>query len=240
MTLLGYKRGGWNNLLDWCTKNHLRQRSTSKECNSMYPLPQDLHIHTTFSHHDGAVAPEQTVQLVAAIAHARIVGISDHLESIADDFPAYVETVRSHGFVVGTEVNGADWVAEAEAVDAEYYVYHCRDRDRDYRGAERLLATGKPLIIAHPLILETDLRRVPPQSLIEINNRYVWRSNWQTLRPFTDLFSFVIGSDAHQPHWLNQNVARFVAGQLGITETLLFGKDGEGLGFQPAKAGKKL
>jgi hypothetical protein len=206
----------------------------------MNPLPQDLHIHTTFSRDDGAVAPEQTVQLVAAVAHARIIGISDHLESIVDDFPTYAETVRSYGFLVGTEVNGADWVAEAETVDAQYYVYHCRDRDRDYRGAERLLATGKPLIIAHPLILETDLRRVHPRCLIEINNRYVWRSNWEILRPFTASFSFVIDSDAHQPHWLSQNVARFVAGQLGITETRLFIDAGGILQPQTAKAVKNL
>ena len=188
----------------------------------MHPLPQDLHIHTTFSQHDRAVVPEQTVEMVAAIAHARIIGISDHLESIADDFPAYAQTVSSYGLLVGTEVNGADWVGEAVAVDAQYYVYHCRDREEDYRGAELLLAAGKPLIIAHPLILETNLHRLPPQCLIEINNRYVWRSNWETLRPFSASFSFVIGSDAHQPHWLNQNVARYVAGQLGITETLVF------------------
>jgi hypothetical protein len=206
----------------------------------MNQLPQDLHIHTTFSRDDGAVAPEQTVQLVAAIAHARIVGISDHLESIAGDFSTYADTVRSRGFFVGTEVNGADWIGEAEAVDAQYYVYHCRDRERDYRGTERLLATGKPLIIAHPLILDTNLRRLPPQCLIEINNRYVWRSNWQSLRPFTATFSFVIDSDAHQPHWLNQNVARYVAGELGISETLLFGDGGKGAHLQPAKAGKKL
>jgi histidinol phosphatase-like PHP family hydrolase len=203
-------------------------------------LPQDLHIHTTFSRDDGAVTPEQTVELVAAVAHARIIGISDHLESIADDFQKYAQTVRSCGFVVGTEVNGADWVGEAEAVDAQYFVYHCRDREPDYRGAERLLATGKPLIIAHPLILETDLRRVPPQCLIEINNRYVWRSDWETLRPFTTSFSFVIDSDAHQPHWLNQNVARYVARELGISETLVFDENRERPGFQPAKTGKKF
>jgi histidinol phosphatase-like PHP family hydrolase len=206
----------------------------------MHPLRQDLHIHTTFSRHDGAVSPEQTVQLVAAIAHARIIGISDHLESIADDFSTYAETVRSYGLLVGTEVNGADWVGEAETVDAQYYVYHCRDREEDYRGAERLLASGKPLIIAHPLILETDLRRLPPQCLIEINNRYVWRSNWETLRPFTGSFSFVIDSDAHQPHWLNQNVARYVAGKLGITETLLFGEDRECIELQPGKTKNTL
>ena len=206
----------------------------------MNQIPQDLHIHTTFSRHDGAVAPEQTVELVAAVAHARVVGISDHLESITDDFEVYAETVRSYGLVVGTEVNGADWVAEAVAVDAQYYVYHCRDREGDYRGAERLLATGKPLIIAHPLILETDLRRVPPECLIEVNNRYVWRSNWETLRPFTTSFSFVIDSDAHQPHWLNQNIARYVARELGISQTLLFGEGGERLRFPAARAGKKL
>jgi histidinol phosphatase-like PHP family hydrolase len=204
----------------------------------MYQILQDLHIHTTFSRHDGAVAPEQTVELVAAIAHARVIGISDHFESIAEDFEAYAETVRSHGLVVGTEVNGADWVAEAAAADAQYYVYHCRDREGDYRGAERLLATGKPLIIAHPLILETDLRRVPPQCLIEINNRYVWRSDWEILRPFTTAFSFIIDSDAHQPHWLNQNIARYVARDLGISETLLFNTNREPLQIPAAKAGK--
>jgi histidinol phosphatase-like PHP family hydrolase len=185
-------------------------------------LPQDLHIHTTFSSNDGAVVPEQTVKLVASIGHARVIGISDHLESIVEDFPAYATAVRSHGLKVGTEVNGADWVREAEAVEAQYYMYHCRDREEDYRGAERLLRTDKPVIIAHPLILETDLRRVPPECLIEINNRYVWRSNWELLRPFIDVLSFVMGSDAHQPHWLSQNAARYVARELGIVETLIF------------------
>ena len=151
-----------------------------------------------------------------------------------------LETHEAGLVLVGTEVNGADWVAEAESVDAQYYVYHCRDRERDYRGAERLLATGKPLIIAHPLILETDLRRVPPQCLIEINSRYVWRSNWETLRWFTDSFSFVIDSDAHQPHWLNQNVARYVARELGIAETLPFGDVGEPAQPRNADPIKKL
>jgi histidinol phosphatase-like PHP family hydrolase len=189
----------------------------------MQRVPQDLHIHTTFSSHDGAVVPEQTVQLVAAVAHARSMGISDHFESIAEDFPAYARAVRAWGLHVGTEINGADWVEEAASIEAEYYLYHCRDRAADYRGAERLLSTGAPVIIAHPLILETDLRRVPPECLIEINNRYISRSNWSDmLPPFVDLFRFVIGSDAHQPHWLNQNVARYVAGELGIEEKLLF------------------
>ena len=193
----------------------------------MPPLPQDLHIHTTFSKDDSAVVPEQTVALTAAVGHARIIGISDHFESIVDDFPTYAAAVRAHGLRVGTEVNGAEWVREAEAVEVQYYVYHCRDRHDDYQGAERLAATGKPVIIAHPHALETDLRKVPAECLIEINNRYVWRSPWETFRSFLKAFSFVISSDAHQPHWLNQNVARHVARELGIRETLLFSDDPE-------------
>lgn len=189
----------------------------------MYKLPQDLHIHTTFSRHDGAVVPEQTVEMIASIAHARIIGISDHFESIADEFPAYRDALLARGFRVGTEVNGADWTGQAQRVEAEYYIYHCRDRVADYQGAERLLATGKPVIIAHPLVLETNLKRVPTGCLIEINNRYIWRSDWfGALKPFVPLFAFVLGSDAHQPHWLNQGVARYVARVLGVEETLLF------------------
>jgi len=41
------------------------------------PVAQDLHVHTVFSHGDGAIVPEQTVELVAAVGHARILGISD-------------------------------------------------------------------------------------------------------------------------------------------------------------------
>jgi len=43
--------------------------------------------------------------------------------------------------------------------------------------------------------------------------------------PFTKRFRFVISSDAHQPHWLNQNVARYVAAELGVSETVLFKKN---------------
>ena len=187
------------------------------------PLPQDLHVHTVFSRGDGAVVPEQTVELVAGIRHARVLGISDHLEYVGDDFAEYARTVRAHRLKLGLEVNGAEWVAAAEALPVDYYIYHCRDRAEDYRGAERLAATGRPAIIAHPQALQTDLERVSPACLIEINNRYAWREQgWQALAPFVQRFRFVIGSDAHQPHWLNQTAARFIARELGVRETLLF------------------
>jgi histidinol phosphatase-like PHP family hydrolase len=186
-------------------------------------VPQDLHVHTIFSKGDGAVVPEMTVELVAGIGHARVLGISDHLEYIAEEFPAYERTVRSFGLRLGLEINGAEWAEEAEGLPVDYYMYHCRDRLADYRGAERLAASGRPVIIAHPHMLETDLSKVPPQCLIEINNRYAWRDHgYRELAHFADRFRFVIGSDAHQPHWLNQNAARYIAGRLGIAETLLF------------------
>ncbi|MGD9211857.1 MAG: hypothetical protein PVI90_13830, partial [Desulfobacteraceae bacterium] len=88
---------------------------------------------------------------------------------------------------------------------------------------EKLLTTGKPVIIAHPNALRTDLNRVPPQCIIEINNRYVWRTDWKKYySPYKDRFRFVIGSDAHQPNWLGQTVARYVAAQLGVEEYLIF------------------
>jgi len=105
----------------------------------------------------------------------------------------------------------------------DYYLYHCRDRAEDYRGAERLAASGRPAIIAHPQALQTDLGKVSPACLIEINNRYAWRDQgWRALAPYVGRFRFVIGSDAHQPHWLNQTAARFIARELGVRETLLF------------------
>ncbi|HUV06184.1 MAG TPA: hypothetical protein VMX75_00555, partial [Spirochaetia bacterium] len=65
--------------------------------------------------------------------------------------------------------------------------------------------------------------KLPQECLIEINNRYVWRYDWrERINGFRSRFRFVIGSDAHQPHWLNQNIARYVASELGIEETLLF------------------
>ena len=187
------------------------------------PLPQDLHVHTVFSRGDGAVVPEQTVELVAGIRHARVLGISDHLEYVGEEFELYARAVRARHLKLGLEVNGAEWVAAAEALPVDYYIYHCRDRGQDYRGAERLAATGRPAIIAHPQALQTDLERVSPACLIEINNRYAWREQgWRALAPYVGRFRFVIGSDAHQPHWLNQTAARFIARELGVRETLLF------------------
>ncbi|KAA6183728.1 hypothetical protein F2Q65_14915 [Thiohalocapsa marina] len=107
--------------------------------------------------------------------------------------------------------------------DCDYRIFHCYDRAADYRALERLLAADRPVIVAHPNALGTDLKRVPPECLVEINNRYVWRCDWrQFYGPFRKRFRFVIGSDAHQPNWLNQTVARHVAAALDIHETLVF------------------
>jgi histidinol phosphatase-like PHP family hydrolase len=189
-------------------------------------VPQDLHMHTVFSHSDGAVVPAQTLDLIAAVRHARVIGISDHLDCLAErSVEDYMEAVRAHGFHVGMEISGGAWSDMAAEIPTEYYVYHCKDEEADYRGVERLLSTGKPLIIAHPMFMGTDLDKLPPECLIEINNRYVWRNDWRAkLAPYVGRFRFVIDSDAHQPNWLNQNVARYVARELGIQETLLFDK----------------
>ncbi len=187
-------------------------------------LQQDLHIHTTYSTWDSSVVPEQTIALVASLKHARIVGISDHLENLGDGvFERYVLEIRQAGLKVGVEVDGHAWVAEATGRDVDYYLFHCRDHDADYRSLDRLLATGKPVILAHPNTLYTNLNRVPGACLIEINNRYVWRTNWKHFYgPFKHCFNFVIGSDAHQPNWLGQAAAHFAADQLGIKEHLVF------------------
>lgn len=187
-------------------------------------LQQDLHIHTTYSTSDDAVAPEQTIALIAAVVHANSVGISDHFECLLNGrFETYEKDVREMGFLVGVEVDGHPWVDEALNVDVDYYLFHCRDQTADYRSLDKLLASGKPVIAAHPNILQTDLNRVPSECLVEINNRYVWRTNWKRYYgPFTNRFKFVIGSDAHQPNWLGQAVARHAAAQLGIQEHLVF------------------
>jgi histidinol phosphatase-like PHP family hydrolase len=186
-------------------------------------LPQDLHVHTTWSTTDGAIDPRQTVELVAGVRHALILGVSDHLEAVVDRFDEYARSIRGHGLWLGTEVDGADWAPRAVALPVDYFVYHCRNRAEDYRGAATLLATGKPLIIAHPQMLETDPDRLPTGCLIEINNRYVWQRDGEPLfAACIGRFDFVISSDAHQPHWLSQSVARAVAERLGIPEKILF------------------
>jgi predicted metal-dependent phosphoesterase TrpH len=77
-------------------------------------LLQDLHIHTTYSTTDSAVVPEQTVALVAAVRHAKIVGISDHFDCLVNgQFNNYENEVRQAGLKVGVEVDGHAWVTEA-------------------------------------------------------------------------------------------------------------------------------
>ena len=186
-------------------------------------LAQDLHVHTTWSSGDGAVVPEQTVSLIAELSHARTVGISDHFEHIHEHFDAYTAAVHAAGLRVGTEVDGHQWVSAALEVACDYRIFHCYDRDADYQALERLLESGDPVIVAHPNALDTNLARVPPQCLVEINNRYVWRCDWeQFYGPYVSRFEFVISSDAHQPNWINQTVARHVAERLGVRERLLF------------------
>lgn len=181
-------------------------------------------MHTVFSSGDGAIVPQQTLELIAAMKHAEIIGISDHLDYITGSvFEIYEKSVRSFGFKLGTEVDGHNWVNEALRYPVDYYVYHCYDTDADYRGAERLLNSGKPLIIAHPQALNTDLTKIPPQSLVEINNRYTFRYDWRKYySPFVNQFKFILNSDAHQPHWLNHVVAVYVANELGVTNTIIF------------------
>jgi histidinol phosphatase-like PHP family hydrolase len=193
----------------------------------MQPVPQDLHIHTTFSSGDIAVADKQTVEFIARLGHAEIVGISDHFDYLIDGaFDSYEKTVRSFNFYLGTEVDGGPWVDLAATFDFDYYIYHCRDKDNDYKGLEVLLSTGKPVIIAHPCWLGTGMNRIPSECLVEINNRYVWRCDWESIyKRIAHRFRFVMSSDAHQPHWLNQNIARFVARESGIQEYLVFNEE---------------
>lgn len=187
-------------------------------------LKQDLHIHTTYSTGDSAIVPEQTVAFVAAVQHAQIVGISDHFEYLLDGvFEVYTQEIRASGLKLGAEVDGHRWAAEAAGYDLDYYIVHCRDEDADYRCLDTLLATGRPVIVAHPNAFDTDLNRVPAECRVEINNRYVWRTDWQGYYgPFKDRFDFVFSSDAHQPNCLGQTVAQYAAARLGIREHLVF------------------
>ncbi len=130
--------------------------------------PQDLHIHTIFSDQDSSVVPEQTPELVARIGHAKVMGISDHFEHFADTaYDIYVERMRSLNLLAGTEVDGAAAVDFATNLAFDYYIYHCRDDAADYAGAERLLSTGRPVIIAHPVIerLIADRQRLQGEHL---------------------------------------------------------------------------
>jgi hypothetical protein len=169
------------------------------------------------------VVPEQTIALIAAVGHARIRGISDHFEHVVDRYDEYRQAVTEAGLLVGMEVNGHEWVAEALLADCDYRIFHCYDRDADYRALDMLLAAGQPVIVAHPNALDTQLDRVPPECFVELNNRYIWQCDWRAFYgPYRDRFRFVIGSDAHQPNWLSQTVARYVAGTLGIEEAQVF------------------
>lgn len=185
---------------------------------------QDLHIHTVFSAGDSAVVKEQTIELVSKVNHAVIIGISDHFESVAgENFTTYAKEVRSHNFKLGTEIDGHRRVDEAIEYPFDYFIIHCWDQAKDYKATSKLLLTGKPVIIAHPNAIGTNLYNVPEECLIEINNRYVYRYEWKNyFTNFKTKFRFVLSSDAHQPNWLNQNVSRYVANELGIEETILF------------------
>lgn len=186
---------------------------------------QDLHIHSTFSKCDSAVVPYQTIDFIAQVKHSKIVGISDHFECFEnnEEFVQYEETIRKNGLIKGIEVDGKNSVEPAVNIGFDYYIYHCYDFDEDYEALEILLNTEKPVIIAHPHALNTDLSRIPVECFIEINNRYIFRVDWREYYgPYTKRFRFVLSSDAHQPNWLNQNIARFAAKDLGIQETIIF------------------
>lgn len=83
--------------------------------------------------------------------------------------------------------------------------------------------TGNPVIIAHPNALGTNLKKVNQNCYIEINNRYIWRDSARDFyEPHVNDFKFVFSSDAHQPNWLNQIIAKKYADKLGIKETIIF------------------
>lgn len=195
-----------------------------KDGSSNYLCNQDLHIHTVFSVGDSAVSEEQTLELISRIKHAKIIGISDHFEYIGEEkYEEYKEGVIKYKFKLGTEVDGKEFVKEASMLDFDYYLYHCYDSKNDYKGIDTLLNTGKPVIIAHPEMTDTRLNKIPSECYLEINNRYISRYDWYNyFKDYKDKFNFILSSDAHQPHMLNQNAAKYVADQLGIKETILF------------------
>ncbi|MDC7240444.1 MAG: hypothetical protein PQJ50_08810 [Spirochaetales bacterium] len=188
-------------------------------------LNQDLHVHTTYSTGDRAIVPQQTVEYIATLNHARIRGISDHFEYLAGSvFDGYRAEVHHHGFYCGCEVNDSRDALEAVTYPFDYYIYHCRDSASEYKGAENLLKTGKPVIISHPIAIGADLNKVPTGCILEINNRYIWKAEdyISFFTPHLKRFRFVIGSDAHQPNWLNHLCARQAADSLGIEEHMVF------------------
>ena len=103
-----------------------KKETGSKKFNisGRYIMPQDLHIHTVFSTGDSAVAPEQTVEFIAELKHAKSIGISDHFEYlIGGAYDNYVKTLRHHEFHVGTEVDGNEWVDMSLQYEFDYYIY---------------------------------------------------------------------------------------------------------------------
>jgi hypothetical protein len=193
------------------------------------PVPQDLHIHTNYSSRDPGVVPEQTLDLIRKLGHARVTGISDHFECMVMDkrLERYIEDVRAHGFHLGTELLDSSWLDQALEHPFEYYVFHTADEPGAYAALETLLETGKPVIVPHPGMMGTDLNKVPTGCLVEISNRYAWRGDWRAeLGPHVHRFKFVLSSDAHHPTMLNQRFARSVARELGVQETLVFPPDG--------------
>lgn len=163
--------------------------------------------------------------MVAFVKHAKITGISDHFEMFMPKlWEEYRTEVRKYGFLLGTEINGNESVDAALKFEFDYFVYHCWGHEpKDYKALENLQKSGKPVIVAHPYATGTDLHKIPEGSIVEINNRYVWRYDWSNfLGPFVNKFRWVLSSDAHQPNWLNHQVAKRVAEELKIRETILF------------------
>ena len=186
---------------------------------------QDLHIHTSFSTTDSAVVSQQTIEMIDFIRHADIIGISDHFEMfMPQHWEEYKNEVKKYNFKLGTEVNGHLSVDEALKFDFEYYVYHCWGHEPDdYKALIKLQSSNKPVIVAHPYATGTDLNRIPEGSIVEINNRYIWRYDWKNfITPYISKFKWVLSSDAHQPNWLTQQIATRIAEILNIPETILF------------------
>ena len=127
-------------------------------------IPQDLHIHSVLSERDESIAAEQTVELIKEFRYAETMGISDHFEQISDP-DEYIKCVKTYGFHAGTEVCRGEHAHDAAEMDFEYFICHCSDRTADYRGIETLLATGRPVIVAHPMAHGTEPEKASGQHL---------------------------------------------------------------------------